>query len=444
MLFALVDCNNFYASCERLFRPDLARRPIVVLSNNDGCIVSRSAEAKALGIPMGEPEFKARAFLKKHHVAVFSSNYALYGDISQRVMNTLESLVPRVEQYSIDEAFLRLDSTLVANAADMAACLRQRVWQWTGIQVSVGIAPTRTLAKIASSLAKKSSGICCMGFDIQEQERLLQDFPVEAVWGIGRKQAAKCRARALTTALHLKEADDLWLKQHLTISGLQTALELRGIACLGMSNSPPPRKTLVSSRSFGSKVKDRASLEEALSTFAARAGERLRRAGLVAAGMTVHIRTSRHVEVGYLDKCTQILFTSPTADTLQLIKAVQNGLDSLYSPGYEYAKAGVMLFGLEALDHIQGNLLSFTLDTNTEVEQNKRTTNGEKPRRALHAALDAINYRYGKQTLVYGAEGATKNAALVEGKQAPWHMRQQYRSPRATTNWDELPQAKLK
>lgn len=420
-LFALVDCNSFYASCERVFRPDLVGKPVVVLSNNDGCIVSRSAEAKALGIAMAEPEFKVRSLLKKHNVAVFSSNYALYGDISRRVMAALESLCPQVEQYSIDEAFIPLDSALAANAHALALSMRARVLQWTGITVSVGIGPTRTLAKLANLHAKKSeSGFVCVPLpnsDGQGYTALLQDFPVGQVWGIGRKQALKCQARGISTALQLQQADDAWIKNTLTVTGWQTALELRGIACIGMNKAPIPRKTLVSSRSFAQKIFDKNALCEALSTFAARAGERLRREKLMASGIGVHIRTSKHEQQAYHDASTQITFRHPANESLHFIKAAQQGLESLYKTGYGYTKAGVILFGLEEQSRMQGNLL--TMDAEA----------ARKPAQELTAALDRINARYGKRSLYFGAEGADK---------AVWHMRQNNLSPRLTTHWNEL------
>lgn len=425
-LFALVDCNNFYVSCERLFRPDLVDKPVVVLSNNDGCIVSRSAEAKALGIGMAEPEFKVRPLLKKHNVAVFSSNYALYGDISQRVMATLESLCPQVEQYSIDEAFIRLDAALAANAQELALALRQRVLQWTGITVSVGLGATRTLAKLANLRAKKEgSGVASLGLSTEEGalNAALHPIPVGEVWGIGRRQALKCQARGICTALQLQQADDAWIKKALTVTGWQTALELRGISCIGMNKAPIPRKTLVSSRSFAQRVSDKAALCEALSSFAARAGERLRREQLVASGIGVHIRTSRHEERAFHDATTQISFPQPCNDTLALIKAAQRGLDALYKTGHGYTKAGVILFGLEEQGRIQGNLLNLAHDTE------------QKPTKVLNAALDRINQRYGKRALYYGAEGADK---------AVWHMRQKHLSPRLTTHWNELARAAVR
>ena len=250
-LWALVDCNNFYASCEKLFRPDLANRPVVVLSNNDGCIVARSAEAKALGIPMGAPEFKLRSRLQELNVAVFSSNYALYGDISARVTRILELCCPQVEPYSIDEAFVRLDAPQRANLPEFCREVRQRVQRWTGIVVSVGVGTTRTLAKIATHVAKKHlayEGVFSLARPVEAIDRVLARTPVEDVWGVGRRQARRLWAEGIRTALHMKHADDIMLRRLLTVTGWRTALELRGVPCLGNETAPVARKTLMSTR----------------------------------------------------------------------------------------------------------------------------------------------------------------------------------------------------
>lgn len=423
ILWALVDCNNFYASCEKLFRPDLAGCPVVVLSNNDGCIVARSAEAKALGIPMGEPEFKVRALLKRHGVTVFSSNYALYGDLSARVMDTLEQCCPNVEQYSIDEAFLRLDAPLQANLPEFCRDLREKVLRWTGITVSVGVSTTRTLAKIANHIAKAykeydgAFSLVRMEADIN---RVLARTPVDEVWGIGRRQARKLRARAIHTALDLKHADDLWLRKTLTITGWRTALELRGIPCIGNDTEPVARKTLVSSRSFGAKVRDKESLAEALASYASRAGARLRAEGLEAGGIAAHIRTAQHGAARRYDQTAYVPFPAPTADTAALIRAVKRGLDSIYQEGFAYAKAGVMLYEIELKDARQGNLLQLA------------TAAQDSRREALMGTVDLLNRRYGRHALHFGAEGP---------KDAAWHMRRGRCSPRLTTDWNELAQA---
>jgi DNA polymerase V len=283
-LWALIDCNNFYASCERLFRPDLIGRPVVVLSNNDGCIVARSNEAKLLGIGMGEPEFKVRDLLKRHNVAVFSSNYALYGDISNRVMLTLESFVPFIEQYSIDEAFAPLAGPLAVNADELALAMRERVRMWTGIFVSVGLGTTCTLAKLAAEIAKKGSGVFRLNAGTHETDKVLAGIPMGDVWGIGRRSAEKLNMRNIKTARDLRDADGGMIRRLLSVTGLNTVLELRGIPCLECETVPASRRTMVSSRSFGERVSEKGHLTEALAMHAGLAGERLRREKLAAGG----------------------------------------------------------------------------------------------------------------------------------------------------------------
>jgi DNA polymerase V len=418
-LWALVDCNNFYASCERLFRPDLQGKPVVVLSNNDGCIVARSNEAKALGINMGEPEFKARDLLKRHNVAVFSSNYALYGDISNRVMLTLESLVPVVEQYSIDEAFVPLPGPLADNADELALVMRELVRKWTGITVSVGVGTTRTLAKLAGEIAKKGTGVYRLDSESKETEKNLSEIPILDVWGIGRRSAEKLQLRSIRTAKALRDADEGMIRKLLSVSGLYTVLELRGIPCIDQSQTPVPRRTMVSSRSFGIRVTEKQYLAEALAMHAALAGERLRREKLEAGGMAVHIRTARYGQGPFYDKTAEIAFSSPTANTRQLVKAAGEGLDVVYRQGFQYAKAGIMLFDLADRDKQQGSLLDIVMPD----EQKKKD-------KKLMSALDAVNKRFGRGTVRLAAEGV---------EDAPWRMKHTKRSLKYTSAWDELP-----
>jgi DNA polymerase V len=418
-LWALVDCNNFYASCERLFRPDLIGKPIVVLSNNDGCIVARSNEAKALGVGMGEPEFKVRALLKKYGVTVFSSNYALYGDISSRVMRTMESLVPVVEQYSIDEAFLPLSGSLAVNAAEIAAVMRERIRKWTGIVVSIGIGPTRTLAKLASDLAKKRDGVLCLHVGSPETEHILASTPAGDIWGIGRRSAEKLKLRNINTARELRDADRTLIQKLLSVTGVQTLLELRGIPCIDETSAPAPRRTLVSSRSFGQRITEKDHLAEALTMHATRAGERLRRERLEAGGIAVHIRTSRHGQGPFYDETAEIALPFPTDSTRELIKAAKAGLETVFRQGFSYAKAGIMLFDLAPREGRQGSLLDI-------LSPNERKQRDEK----LMYALDALNTKFGRGTVRFAAEG---------DKVAPWHMQHTRRSPRWTTAWGDIP-----
>ena len=430
-LWALVDCNNFYASCEKLFRPDLADRPVVVLSNNDGCIVARSAEAKALGIPMGAPEFKLRSRLQELNVAVFSSNYALYGDISARVTRILELCCPQVEPYSIDEAFVRLDAPQRANLPEFCREVRQRVQRWTGIVVSVGVGTTRTLAKIATHVAKKHlayEGVFSLARPVEAIDRVLARTPVEDVWGVGRRQARRLWAEGIRTALHMKHADDIMLRRLLTVTGWRTALELRGVPCLGNETAPVARKTLMSTRSFARRIHDKAMLAQALSTFAVRAATRLRREGMVASGLAVHIRTARPGQGAanerLYDQSIQCSLPVPTADSQQFINAALAGLERIFVSGFAYAKAGVMLYGLERADAMQGSLLALAAGNGVC---------GDERRQRLMRSLDDINDRFGRDTVIFGAQGMGH---------APWHMRQEHRSPRMTTCWDEIPLAR--
>ena len=424
MLWALVDCNNFYASCERLFRPDLLGKPVVVLSNNDGCIVARSNEAKAFGIGMGEPEFKVRDLLKRHNVAVFSSNYALYGDISNRVMLTIESLVPEVEQYSIDEAFVPLSGSLAVNADELAWALRERIRKWTGIVVSIGVGTTRTLAKLAGELAKKGTGVSRLDAGSPETENILAAAPVEDVWGIGRRSAEKLHLRSIRTAKSLRDADGGMVRKLLSVTGLHTAMELRGIPCIEQSSAPAPRRAMVSSRSFGQRVTEREHLAEALAMHATLAGERLRKDKLEAGGISVHIRTARHGHGPFYDKTAEIAFPHPTSNTRQFIRATKEGLDSIFSPGLLYAKAGIMLFDLHDTVGRQGSLLDIAAPDKQQGRDKK-----------LMAALDAVNKRFGRGAVRFGAEG---------GPDAPWHMKHTRRSPRYTSAWEDLPTVGIK
>lgn len=422
-LFLLIDCNNFYVSCERLFRPDLTGKPVVVLSNNDGCIVSRSPEAKALGIPMGAPEFQVRSLIKKNDIEVFSSNYELYGDISHRVMQAVSSMVDGLEQYSIDECFVRLAPAHIPHALDIAQNIRRRVQKWTGITVSIGVAQTKTLAKLANHIAKKNtSGVFFLNGTEAQHDKLFKKIPVSEVWGIGRHTLPKLERFAIHTVYDLKKADDVWVKSRLTITGLRTVMELRGIPCIDEDNAPVPRRTLVSSRSFGSKIYELASLQQAVSSFASRAAEKLRREGLLAGGISVYIRTSRQ-HIPLVSDGVQSAFLSPTHDTEIFIKATVSAVETMYKAETPYAKAGIMLFDLVSESNVQGSLL--TLGTQAE----------DKKRMALMKSLDKINAVHGRRTIHYAAE------ALGE---QDWHMKQKNRSLRLTTDWNELATAYCK
>jgi DNA polymerase V len=417
-LFALVDCNNFYASCERLFAPRLMGKPVVVLSNNDGCIIARSNEAKALGIAMGAPYFKWEKFLQAHGVAVFSSNYALYGDISRRVMALLKRLEPAVEVYSIDEAFLRLSGMPGPQLTDHGRRLAQTVRRWTGIPVSIGIGPTKTLAKVAGRLAKKNETMQGV-FDITgaDTDEILGRFPVADVWGIGRRQAARLALCGVTTALDLKNCGDEWLRRTLSITGLRTAMELRGISCLNLEECPVSRKSIASSKSFGYQVEALAELKEALATYLEQAAVKLRGQHALAGSLEISLATNRFSKAAVPYSAHKVItLPEPTACTTELLRHALPALADLYRPGLRYQKAGVVLFGLVPASAGQPSLFA----------------GRKKQDRPLMAALDRINARWGRSTIQHGAAGLDK----------PWRNRQQRKSPAYTTSWQELPVVK--
>lgn len=411
-LFALVDCNNFYASCERVFNPKLKNAPIIVLSNNDGCVIARSNEAKALGIAMGEPFFKCRPIVKKHSVQVFSSNFALYGDMSRRVMTVLEQFSPMIENYSIDEAFLRLDGVTKVSQ-EYAQGIRATVHQWTGIPVSIGIAPTKTLAKAANRIAKKNpefTGV--MDFSNRSDvDSFLRSILVEDVWGVGRQYAQLLNSRGIKTALQLKEADTKWIKKHMTVVGLKTVTELRGVPCIPLENAPPPKQSIICSRSFGTKVTRKENLQEAIASFAARAAEKLRKQKSVAGRIDIFIRTSPFMGNYYSDGAGTTL--PHTADTRFFITAAKVLLDRLYKPGFDYKKAGIVLLDIRPENHAQGELFD-----PSHLRENL----------AVMKAMDRINSEWGSGTVTLAAEGLRKS----------WKMRQENISKRYTTRWGEL------
>ncbi len=411
-IFALVDCNNFYASCERVFNPALKGRPIVVLSNNDGCIVARSSEAKALNIPMAVPYFEHEKLIKKHKIAVFSSNYQLYGDMSQRVMDSLRLFCPDMEVYSIDEAFLRLDRLPHENLDAYCQKIRRKVMQWTGILVSIGIGPSKVLAKAANHVAKKRDGV----FDIrnvQIQEEILKKLDVHKVWGIAGGWAERLGRMGIRKASQLRDAHPHIIRKQLSVVGERILRELRGQSCIDLEDIQP-RKNIMSSKSFGNLLTEKRPLEEALSNYAARACEKLRNQNSRAQAVYVFVCTSefRPDDQQYNNGMTCTL-PVPTSDTRIVIAVAKYCLNKIYKPGYRYKKTGLMLLDLIPDSMEQGHLF---------VKQNR----GQRDH--LMSILDRINDRHGPNTLFFGAEGITRE----------WKMRCGLRSPRYTTQWDEL------
>ncbi|MFH7325877.1 Y-family DNA polymerase [Desulfurivibrio sp. C05AmB] len=416
-VFALLDCNNFYVSCERLFNPKLEGRPVVVLSNNDGCIIARSNEAKALGIKMGEPFFQCRHLIAAHQVEVFSSNYPLYADLSQRVMDILAQLEPEVEVYSIDEAFIRLPAASPAALRENGRQLRAKIRRQVGIPVAIGFGPTKTLAKVANRVAKKQpeqDGVFVLPEAGRERDQLLAALAVEDVWGIGHRSAAKLAARGIRTALALSQADEEWLRKRLTVTGLRTALELRGVSCLPLEQSPAPNKSIITSRSFGQPVTDLSGLREALATYVSVAAAKMREQHLNAGCLQVFLTTNRFRpgDPQYANSLT-VALAQPTASTPALIGRATEALRRIYRSGFAYQKVGVVLLDLADAGYVQPSLFQ-------PLRQGQ-----EK----LMAAMDRINQRWGRDTLHSAATGFRKS----------WKNRQTSKSPAYTTSWYELP-----
>ncbi|WP_320169713.1 Y-family DNA polymerase [Maridesulfovibrio sp.] len=421
-IFALVDCNNFYVSCERLFRPELRNRAVVVLSNNDGCVISRSQEAKNLGIPMGAPAFKYKTFFQANNVEIFSSNYALYGDISYRVTETLRSITPELEVYSIDESFLEFPLQQLRNLPEIGPHLRSHVFKWTGIPVSVGFGPTKTLAKAANRLAKKYTAtggvfsLCAR----KDMDRLLEKIPVTDVWGIGRRHGKRLLGRGVTTARAFKDLPDLWIKKNMAVTGLHTALELRGTPCFSLENSPPPKKTITSSRSFGRPVSKLSELEESVAAYAARTAEKLREQRGLAGGISVYLTTNRFNSLPQYSNSAVRVFPSATDYTPDLIAAALHCIRSIYKEGFRYKKTAVTIIDICARNHRQCSF--FEIQDQTVLNR----------RKSLMNLLDKTNSRFGRKTLIYGSEGTMQ----------AWRMNRNYKSPSYTTCWDELPEIK--
>jgi DNA polymerase V len=415
-MIALVDVNNFYVSCERVFNPALNGRPVVVLSNNDGCVVARSEEAKALGIKMGQPVFELRQLIRQHQVQVYSSNYALYGDMSARVMNTLQQLASSVEVYSVDEAFLAADGMQHFDLRAWGTDIRRTIRQWTGLPVCVGIAPTKVLAKIANRMAKKdpaSQGIRL--FDGSATDAL-RTIAVGDVWGIGRQYAALLERHGITTAYDLACANDAWVQRHLTIVGLRIKKELEGQSCIELETDVPHKQNIGTSRSFREPRTSMAALSEAVADFAARCGEKLRAQGSRAALLTVFVQTNRFAdhEARYARSYTVTLSTA-TDSTLLLIRAAQYALKQIFRPNFRYKKAGVLLGGLShAQAGVQGHLFPV-------ADQDKHSR--------LMQTMDRLNARFGRNTVSSAAQSMGEQAKLTH---------QNRLSPAYTTRWSDL------
>ena len=410
---ALVDCNSFYVSCERLFNPKIQKKAVVVLSNNDGCVISRSREAKDLGIKMGEPYFKVKDLVKRNKVEVYSSNYALYGDISRRVMKVLKTFSPKVEIYSIDEAFIDLSFIDEKGVEDYGREIRSRVLKWTGIPTSVGIASTKTLSKVANHIAKKEkAGVIYLNINIDEK---LKKFPIEDVWGVGKQLSKFYHKNNISNAYDLKNVSNTWVKKGTNVLGAKTAMELRGIPCIDLQIDQEKRKNCCVSRSFGRKVKDLNELEESVITHCLNAAEKIRADDQIAKTITVFIRTSPFDKNRrYYSNSKTIDLAIPTSNSIELIKNAVKALPDIYKYGYAYQKAGIILSGLKDANQNDQNLL-------TPLLENKS--------KKLMKAIDYTNTKYGRYAISIAQAGLSKG----------WKMRREHSSKIDTASFDSLP-----
>lgn len=422
-MIAIVDCNSFYCSCERLFRPDLESKPVVVLSNNDGCIISRTDEAKKLGVGMAAPYYQNKGIIEKNKVAVFSSNYNLYGDLSMRVMDTLRFLVgeTNVEVYSVDEAFLNLEMVPPKELDTACARIKTTVEEWTGIKVSVGAGPTKVLSKVANRLSKKnkqsSRGVMVLK-SIHEIKDALEKTFVDDIWGVGRQYAVKLHHLGIDNGWQLRNMPEEWAKKNLGgVVGARLINELRGIPCAPMKDPLEIKKMIATTRMFGHPVLELKDIKEAVATYVSRAAEKLRRQFCAARSIQVFVVTNGYQKDKYeynpQSRYQSASFLKATSATPEMISAALLLAEKLYTPGLKYLKAGVILCGLVPDDSIQGNLFV--------PEQ-------ENLQRNLMEAVDNINFSNRDDLLKYVASGLKRN----------WKMRQELRSKRFTTRWDEL------
>ncbi|MDG0964037.1 MAG: Y-family DNA polymerase [Opitutales bacterium] len=410
-VIALADCNNFYVSCERVFRPALRNRPVIVLSNNDGCAVARSNEAKSLGIPMGAPYHQIKKLCEWNGVTVFSSNYELYGDMSRRVTSVLARFAPELEIYSIDESFLNLSG--VESPLLLSQRIRKTVGRWTGIPISIGLGNTKTLAKLANRLAKKKKTGC---FEVSAgQEDVLGAIPIEDIWGVGRRLSIRLQRVGLTNALSFARAPSSIIRSIGGVTLERTQRELSGIPCLEMEQVPQPRKNTCSSRSFGRPVESLAELEEAVANYAVKATRKIRSEGSLASALQVFIKTNRFREdqEQYANART-LAFDEPTDDLIRVVKNAKSLLRSIYRKGYAYKKAGVLLIDLIPKGAQQGLLFE---------------EHGNPRRKEFVDAVEEVASQYGQSCAFLGAQGVKQK----------WSMRREMRTPRYTTSWDEIP-----
>tara|TARA_Y100000589_G_scaffold106201_1_gene100809 strand:- start:4456 stop:5706 length:1251 start_codon:yes stop_codon:yes gene_type:complete len=416
-MIGLADCNNFYASCERVFNPRLKNQPLVVLSNNDGCVIARSNEAKLLGIKMGEPVFQIRNLIKKHNVNVFSTNFALYGDFSDRVMNTLKSEIERVEVYSIDEAFLDFSNQAIE---ERATFIIDKVKKWTGIPVSIGIASTKSLAKVANHIAKKYTK---KGVFILDNEslikRALNVFPVEDLWGIGRKYSKRLKQLGINTALEFRNIDEGWVRKHFSINCVRLQQELKGKKIYTLERNSARKKNICTSRSFGKEISDYVRVKEAISTFANTCAVKLRKEKSCCSKISVFLSTNTYkLNIKQYHPCITFSFQTPTNDSAEIVSMASTVLQRIYRYGYAYKKAGVIVQDTIPQDKVQMSLFD-------KIDRKKS--------RELMYSLDKINMLMGRDTIRIASQGFERR----------WKIRQEKLSPCYTTRFSDILTVKI-
>lgn len=420
-VFALIDCNNFFVSCEKVFRPDLEGQPVVVLSSNDGCVVARSNEAKALKIPMGAPAFKYRQLFKSEKVVQFSANFELYGDMSRRIVQVLTAVTPRIEIYSIDESFLDLSQLPIKDYGAWGRRICQKIWREIGIPVSIGIAPTKTLAKLASERAKKTPSLegtlSLVGLGEKELAAYRAQLPLQDVWGVGWRLAPKLRTYGLTNADELSHLSPKLAGQLMGVRGRQLIAELNGISCFKFEPLHKKAQTIARTRTFGEDVNELHIIESAIASFAVQAAYRLRHSGQLTRRAALFLTTSRH-KPGYKSWSSEVRFEQPTADSGLLAETLVAALAKLHDKHSLYHRAGVWLYDFVSADKLQTDLLG-----HVSVEAHDKSAN-------RMAALDVLNSRYGRGTVHFAAEDLARD----------WQPKHRLRSPRYVSNWNELPE----
>lgn len=416
-MIALADCNNFYASCERVFNPKLERKPVVVLSNNDGCIIARSNEAKKLGIKMGEPAFKIKNVVEKYNVNVFSTNFALYGDLSKRVMNTFRTEVNKMEVYSIDEAFL--DFSDLADK-ERAIQIKKKVQMWTGIPVSIGIAKTKTLAKVANHIAKKYTKAGVFMFDDEDLiRRALNVFPVEDLWGIGKKHAKRLKEVGICTALQFRETDTGWIKRHLSINGVKLQKELKGEICHPLETTIQRKKNICTARSFGTEIKELRKLREAVSSHANTCATKLRKEKSCCSTISVFLSTNPFkLQAKQYHPYRVFNLDVPTNDSIEIVRFALKGLDQIYRSDCIYKKAGVIVGRTVPESQVQLSLFD-------NLDRDKR--------REINSVVDTINSKMGRN----------KVKLAVQGTGRKWKLKQEKLSPCYTTRFSEILEVRI-